>query len=241
MLSSSLVDIVTYLWWFFVSSLLDLSISYFISIDDSKDYCYTTITFDEVMICYKGNYCSIGQNLPLKPCKWRIKVWYLTKVCLWLWCAHWAKLKEELREAKPQEATSKYEVEMHLILELHGCSDVVLTHDFFTSPKLLLDIWEWGPLESTRLDLNTSIFQSLIDKKKWTKEFLGTIGWHMHTFGNLCCVTWADKKSILLLSTHAKSLSLNSEHPLTVPHFAIGVIEDLLISLAHYAYAQCWH
>jgi len=35
------------------------------------------ITFDEMMIRYKGSYCPARQYMPKKPQKWGIKVWCL--------------------------------------------------------------------------------------------------------------------------------------------------------------------
>lgn len=33
------------------------------------------LTIDEMMVTYKGKFCTIHQYLPDKPCKWGLKVW----------------------------------------------------------------------------------------------------------------------------------------------------------------------
>ena len=63
------------------------------------------------------------------------------------------------------------------------------------------------------------------------KEEQGIIRWWMHCKGELCCIVWVDKKPILLLSTHAISLSLDLEHLITVPHFSNGKTTDVFTSL----------
>jgi hypothetical protein len=45
------------------------------------------VTFDEMMVCYKGSYNLIRQYIPKKPKKWGIKFWILANsVSKFIYC-----------------------------------------------------------------------------------------------------------------------------------------------------------
>ena len=181
------------------------------------------VTIDEIMVRYKRKYGhGMKQYIPNKPVKFGLKIWaamdldskYLHNFQVYTG----ADSKRTLRGAKAGEAKTGYKVVMHLMRDLHGLRHMVVMDNFFTSPRLLVDLFEKGTMETGIVRHNRVGPPSvLMDVKKWGKEEQGTIGWQMHCKGDMCCVVWIDKKSVLLLSTHGHPLSLNLEHPVTVP------------------------
>jgi hypothetical protein len=101
---------------------------------------------------------------------------------------------------------------------LHHRGHMVFMDNFFTSIKLLVDMLELGTFGTgTVRSHRIGLPQALANKSLWQKEPQGSIGWRMHRSGNIACVTWVDKKPVLLLSTHANPLSIDPLHPETVP------------------------
>ena len=60
----------------------------------------------------------------------------------------------------------------------------------------------------------------------------------MHCKGDMCCMVWVDKKSILLLSTYVYSLSPDLEYPIIVPRFSNGKTTNVPTSPIHLEYIQ---
>jgi hypothetical protein len=58
----------------------------------------------------------------------------------------------------------------------------------------------------------------------------------MHVNGKICCVTWVDKKPVILLSSHANPLPRDPLHPDTVPRTVCGRKIHVPTSPVHLAY-----
>lgn len=109
--------------------------------------------------------------------------------------------------------------------------------NFFTSPKLLVDLLAFGSFGTNTLRFNCiSLPSDLKDKKVWKKEDEGTISWCMHCTGELCCIVWVDKKLMLLLSIHKEPLSLDLEQMLMMLRSFNGVEIDVPTSAVHLEY-----
>jgi hypothetical protein len=129
-----------------------------------------------------------------------------------------ASIRSTVLSAATGEAKTGYSVVMNLMEPLHGRGHMVFIDNFFTSVKLLVDMVErgtyaTGTVRSSRIGLP----QALADKKAWAKKPQGSLGWLMHSSCKISCVTWVDKKPVLLLSTHANPLSIDPSNPDTVP------------------------
>lgn len=135
-------------------------------------------------------------------------------------------MRRNLRAARTGEARTGYEVVMDLMAGLHGRGHVTVTDNFFTSPKLLVDLLELGTFGTGTVRGNRiGLPSSLTDKKKWAKEPQGSMDWKMHCTGELCSLVWVDKKAVLFLSTHAPPLSPSV--PLTVARYSRGRVEQV--------------
>lgn len=146
-------------------------------------------------------------------------------------------MRRNLRTARPGEAKTGYEVVMGLMDGLHGRGHVVVTDNFFTSPKLLVDLHALGTYGTGTVRANRIGLPSmLVDKKRSAKELQESMGWMMHCIGELCAVVWVDKKPVLLLSTHAEPLSPDPSAPVTVPRYANGRTEQVPTSPVHLEY-----
>lgn len=126
---------------------------------------------------------------------------------------------------------------MNLMSSLHGKRHMVFMDNFFTSVKLLMDMatlgtYATGTVRSDRVGLP----QSMADKRLWAKKLQGSLGWRMHSSGKISCVTWVDKKPVLLLSTHASPVSHDSSNPDTVPRTIRGCKIEIPTSPVHKAY-----
>jgi hypothetical protein len=109
-----------------------------------------------------------------------------------------------LRGAKVGEAKTGYEVVCNLMKGLHGLDYLVVFDNFFTSIKLLVDLLEQGTFGIGTVHANrVGLPKCLSNKKLFIKEPSGTIAWQMHESRKVSCVTWVDRKPVLLLSTHA--------------------------------------
>lgn len=89
-----------------------------------------------------------------------------------------ADLKKNLARAKPGEAQTGYEVVMDLLDGLHGRGHVAVTDNFFTSPKLFVDLLESGTYGRDTLRANRiGLPSALIDKRTWAKAAQGAMDW----------------------------------------------------------------
>lgn len=150
-----------------------------------------------------------------------------------------ADLKKNLARAKPGEARTGYEVVMDLMERLHGRGHVAVTNNFFTLPKLLVDLLELGTYGTGTVRANRIGLPSVLtDKRRWAKAAQGDMKWRMHSTRELCALVWADKKPVLLLFTHAKPLSPDPTVPLTMARYAKGRTVHVLTSPIHLEYTH---
>jgi hypothetical protein len=199
------------------------------------------ITVNELMVGYKGKYCPIRQYLPKKPTKWGIKIWCLANAStkyVYTWDVYTGSdLKGTMRSSSPGEAKTRYAIVMKLVDELHHRGHVVLTDNFFTSPKLLVDMAAKGTFGTGTVRTNRIGLPSrLANTKLWTKEVQGTIGWRMHSSNKISSVVWCDKKPVLILSTHATPIVPVGSTPVTVPRRNAGVVLQVPTSPVHKEY-----
>ena len=108
-------------------------------------------TIDEIIVRYKGKYgLGMKKCMPNKPVKFGFKIWIATnsesKYLHNFQVYTGADLKKNLCGAKGREAKIGYEVLMHLMQDLHGLGHVIVMDNFFTSPRLLVDLFEKGTM-----------------------------------------------------------------------------------------------
>ena len=78
--------------------------------------------------------------------------------------------------------------------------------------------------------------RSLCNKKEFHKNVQGTLDWQMHESQSLSCVVWKDKRPVLLLFTHSKSIVFEVEVVPSVPQRNIEERPVIEISLVHLEY-----
>jgi hypothetical protein len=103
------------------------------------------VTIEEMMVRYRGSYCSIRQYMPKKPKKWEIKFWVLTDsvskfiYCFDIYCGK--NLEAEIIVPGPSvQAGAAYGVVMKLLSGLEGKGHCVVMDNFFCSIPLFRDL-----------------------------------------------------------------------------------------------------
>jgi hypothetical protein len=76
----------------------------------------------------------------------------------------------------------------------------------------------------------------LADTKEFNKNVQGTMNWRMYESHKVSCVVWKDKKSVLLLSTHAKPVPSEGEEIPTIPRRNGAERPDIKTSPVHLEY-----
>jgi hypothetical protein len=109
-------------------------------------------------------------------------------------------------------------VVLNMVDGMENKGHVVVMDNYFTGvglfKKLLTrGIYAIGTVRSNRVGLPVQ----LSDTKEFNKNVQGTMDWRMHDSREVSCVVWKDKKSVLLLSTHAKPIVSRGEEIPTVP------------------------
>jgi hypothetical protein len=177
-------------------------------------------TVDEMMIRYKGSYCPARQYLPMKPCKWGIKVWCLadssTKFVynFDIYCGRNQVGPDVPRPIQHGEASVAHNVVLKMVEGLDGKGHVVVTDNYFSSVGLFTDlatreIYATGTMRSNRIGLPL-VFKNL---RTWNRSNQGTLEWRMPSSRGLSSVVWKDKRPVLLLSTHASPIQPPCLHP----------------------------
>jgi hypothetical protein len=110
------------------------------------------------------------------------------------------------------------EVVLKMVDGMDNKGHVVVMDNYFTSVglfKKLLDkgIYATGTVQNNRIGLPSE----LSNTKEFDKNVQGTLDRHMHDSKKVSCVVWKDKRSVLLLSTHAKPIVSEGEETPTVP------------------------
>lgn len=135
------------------------------------------------------------------------------------------------------EAKIGYAVVMKLLEGLHHRGHVVLTDNFFTSIKLLMDLLAKGTFGIDTMWSNwIRLPSALADTKLWSKQAQGKLEWRMHSSNKIWCIVWCDKKPVLLLSTHALPTPLVGSPPLTEQRRSNRVVVDVPTLLVHKEY-----
>jgi hypothetical protein len=201
------------------------------------------ITIDEMMVRYKGKYCPIRQYLPNKPTKWGIKVWCCAdarkKYVYDFEVYTGASIRSTVLSAAPGEAKTRYAVVMNLTQGLHHRGHLVFMDNFFTSVKLLMDLVDLGTYGTGTVRSNrVGLPQAMANSGIWKGKPQGSLGWRMHRSRKITCVTWVDKKPVLLLSTHANPLSTDANNPKTVPRRDGAQRREIPTSPVHKAYTK---
>ena len=124
-------------------------------VEEVRDRCVANwklgkfVTIDELMVRYKGTYGhGMKQYMPKKPIMFGFKIWvaadFESKYLHNFQVYTSADVKKNWHGAKVDEAKIGYEVVMHLMRDFHGLGHVVVIDNFFTSPRLLVDLFEKG-------------------------------------------------------------------------------------------------
>jgi hypothetical protein len=177
---------------------------------------------DEMMVRYKGKYCPARQYMPKKPIKWGLKLWCLACAAskfIYNFDVFCGKNSTAMEEPS-SHGNEGIRVEGVVLKMVHGMENkghVVVMDNYFTGVglfKKLLDrgIYATGTVRNNRVGLS----MQLSNTKEFNKNVQGTLDWRMHDSRKLSCVVWKDKKSILLLSTHAKPIVTEGEEIPTI-------------------------
>jgi hypothetical protein len=116
------------------------------------------------------------------------------------------------------EATLTEGVVLNMVDGMENKGHVVVMDNYFTSVGLFRKLLDRG-IYATRSVRNNRVGlpADLANTREFDKNVQGTLNWRMHESRKLSCVVWKDKKSILLLSTHAKPIVSMGEETPTVP------------------------
>lgn len=104
--------------------------------------CERHITVDEMIVAYKGRFCCIRQFMKGKPVRFGIKIWaavssksrYVWSITVYLG----AGTEREEGESVSQEAV------LTAVRGLENRGHVIVTDNYFTSPKLLMELMRRG-------------------------------------------------------------------------------------------------
>jgi hypothetical protein len=114
---------------------------------------------------------------------------------------------------------------------------VVVMDNYFISIGLFEKLLEKG-IYATGIvwDNWIGLPSELVDTKEFNKNVQRTMNWRMHESQKVSCVVWKDKKSVLLLSTHAKPVPSEAEEIPTVPRRNGAERPDIKTSPVHLEY-----
>lgn len=171
------------------------------------------LTVDEIMVAYKGRYCNIRQYMKSKPVKFSVKVWalanlesrYVSNIIIYLGA-------DDVRA----EGESVGEVPCSQLLRALNTMDmsslhVIITDNFFTSPRLFMELlkrgfWATGTYRKTRKGFPPSLAgfsNSQLPER-------GHLVVKMHRSRQLAAICWMDSKPVFLLSTACNPLGEDS-------------------------------
>lgn len=114
----------------------------FTRISQAQYHCERICTVDEVMVPYKGRFCTIRQYMKAKPCKFGIKIWalassrsrYVSNLIVYLGAA-------EVRELDELVGANAV---LTAVRGLEGLGHVIVTDNYFTSVKLSMELLAQG-------------------------------------------------------------------------------------------------
>jgi len=134
-------------------------------------------------------------------------------------------------------AKSSYKVVMLLMGGLHERGHVVVTDNYFTSMKLLVDLAALGTYRASTVVRNrVGLPKALSQKQLFSEEPHGTIAWRMHSSRKVSSVVWVDKRPMLLLSSFYTPLPWLGDDWPTVPHWVNGEERNIVTSPVHKGY-----
>lgn len=169
---------------------------------------------DELMVRYKGKFCPILQYLPNKRTKWGVKVWCLadvvSKYVYSFEVYTGATLTASLQSVGRGEAKTGYAVVSNLMEGLHGKHHIVFTDNFFTSPKLFVDLVGKGTYGCGTVRPNcVGLPKAITNTKVQAKYPQRTLSWRIHNSRKLAAVTWINKKPVMFLSSIYRPIPLH--------------------------------
>jgi hypothetical protein len=182
-------------------------------------------TVDEMMVRYKRKYCPARQYMPKKTIKWGLKLWCLACAAskfIYNFDVYCGKSSRTVDVPEPSGQGNEGNLAEAVVLKMVDGTEnkghVVFMDNYFIGVglfKKLLDrgIYATGTVRNNCIGLPLQ----LSDTKEFNKNIQGTMDWRMHDSRKHSCVVWKDKKSVLLLSTHAKPIVLEGEETPTVP------------------------
>ena len=105
------------------------------------------------MVHYKGSYGhGMKQYTHNNLVKFAFEIWMATdsksKYLYNFQVYTDTNVKKNLCGAKASEANTNYEIVMYLMRNLYGLGHVVVMDDFFTSPRLSVDLFEKGTMRT---------------------------------------------------------------------------------------------
>jgi hypothetical protein len=201
-------------------------------------YC----TIDEMMVRYKGTYCPIWQYLPMKPEKWGIKIWCLAdSITKYVYDFDVYMGKNNVATEGPALPRGGGNLAQGMVLNLmDGLENegrMVVMDNYFTSIELfeklhVRGIYATGTVQSNRIGLP----EILADISTLNSSQQGSLEWHMHDSQTIASVAWRDKKTVHLLSTHARLVVVEGEERPTIPRRNGAIQEAIPTSPVHLEY-----
>ena len=154
------------------------------------------VSVDESMIGTKAR-ISFLQYLPAKPTKWGVKVWVLSD-------SHTGYIyKFKIYTGKDEEYGTEnglaYNVVMELMSDLTGVGHYLYTDNFYSSPKLFVDLAEKGIYASGTVRSNRRNFPKELAPVKGEKMNRGDM--KVRYYNDLTAVHWFDRRDVLVIST----------------------------------------
>jgi hypothetical protein len=201
-------------------------------------YC----TIDEMMVRYKGSYCPIRQYLPMKPKKWGIKIWCLAdSITKYVYDFDVYMGKSNVATEGPTLPRGGGNLAQGVVLKLmdglENEGQTVVMDNYFTSIELfqklhVRGIYAIGTIRANRIGLP----EILADISTLNRSQQGFLEWRMYNSQTIASVAWTDKKTVRLLSTHARPVVVEGEERPTVPHRNGAIQEAIPTSPVHLEY-----
>jgi hypothetical protein len=128
-------------------------------------------------------------------------------------------------------------VVLNLMDGLENEGRMVVMDNYFTSIELfqklhVRGIYATGTVRSNQIGLP----KILADISTLNSSQQGSLEWRMHDSQTIAGVAWRDKKTVHLLSTHARPVVVEGEERPTVPRCNGAVRETVPISSVHLEY-----
>lgn len=167
------------------------------------------LTVDEIMVAYKGRYCSFQQYMMNKPIQYGIKVYATAcSVTRYLW--NFEIYLGAQTEPSTDDQLLGAQVVLRLTDDLSHRGHCIVVDNYFTGVRLFDTLLSKGFFATGTCKSTAKLFpKTLTGHHKSDHESRGTIFYKMHASNQMAGICWFDSQIVHFLSTHASPISVN--------------------------------